>query len=1388
MTVPGRAGEDGSALIIALFFVTIFAVLVATVVTFTEVGLRATKTFDADRRSTYAADGAINAAVNRYASTGPCDNFTAPRGPDGEAVNGEALVVRCDGPPPGAARANKPVNALLSLGPEGITSTGETRVLGSVFSNSTVAAGATMVVQGEVGAIGNCTGPIQTSPAVPLKCANTGGGANPADGRDPGYTKATAAVPMHRTAPPCPAAPAWLVTLEPGHYDDAAALSALTGGGCPNAVVWFKPGNYYLDFTFRGGAGAWTINDPTVDVVAGEPRGWDPQAPGRPTLTLPGSCKTEADGPVDGVQFVVGGASHLQIDRGRVELCAEPNPADQSIAMYGIAPDAPSRHLEPTAVGTVSGFTEPGRALIIGEAPVAASEAALTPASTREAEITLTGFRPSVPAGSLVDAVALRVAHREDANVAPPTVEVTFPGASGGTCTPAALPRRAALTEDRVDLRAACALTSPSAFADLEVTYKLALATGPSGTGDLDGLALEVRYREPTTRKPTAVTASASFTNPGRALEIDEQPALLATAALTSSGATTASITLGGLGNPPIAPGSTIDSAVLRVAHRDEGDLAPPTVSVPFAGGTCANLPLPINATAVLDDRVNLKACGLDDAADLAGLTATYRVALASGGSAGTASLDGMYLELVYRPPPAARPPSTVSDVVAFTAPDNARAIGEQPTVLTADAALDAITPTAALKVSGFAQPVVPAGSYVDAAVLRVAHRDDGNVGAVTVTPSFPGNLCGGQSIAPRPGAVGVDTVDLRACGLTDPSQLGDLAVVFTVALAPGGTAASERLDGIVLELTYRPVATFGPATTSAVSGFTNPDNARVIGEAPNALTADAVFGAATTPASLTLGGFAQVPVPSGSAIDSAVLRVAHRDEGMAAVGLTATFDGMAAGTCGNPALPLRTGAVGEDRVELKAACGFTSAAQLSSLTATYTATPLGPSVGGTQVPASTSAVTAFANPDQARAIDATTADAVLTPATPSASVTLAGYDQPPPPADSVIHSAALRVAHRDEGDIGTLTVTVSSAGTACATRALPPRRGALGEDTIDLAPCGITGPAQLAGLSVTYVAQLAGGATGATALLDGVVLDLAYKPPAVDRLDGVVLDVVFRPPTFEPLGGCLGVGPYPAQPGSCALVRVTIPATSPERTRLAVAGTVYAPTAALDIAMTGLRSQVFSRGLIARAIRIGLQPAADFRRPTAGIPPETVVFTAYPDGSVTPTTVAASVRFAPADRARAIDGNSARATIPTATDTSASITLRGYGSPLPAGTTIDSAVLRVAHGDEADIGSATVTVAFPGSTCGAGPVAELPLHTAVVTDQVDLTHCGLTNTDLLAGLTVTYTATVRPGAPAVVRDELDGMTLDVLSGPVLRASVRFDRGQATVLRWTALP
>ena len=1394
MTGP-RRGEEGSALVIALFFITIFAILITSVITFTEVGFRAARSFANDAKASYAADGAVNAAINRYGRGGPCDNFTAPLDPDGDAVNDESLIVHCDGPPPGAERATKPVNALLSLGPEGIASTSAMRVLGSIFSNSTVAAGATMVVQGEVGAIGDCTPPgaFQTPPNA-LHCANTGGGADPLDGRDPDYTRSLDVVPLLRTAPVCPPAPEdWLVEVEPGHYDDAAALSALTGGGCPGRVVWFKPGNYYLDFTFRGGAGTWTVNDPSIDVVAGEPKGWDPEAATRPSLQIPGSCLTETDGPVDGVQLVVGGGTHIQVDRGRVELCAEPSTTTQSIALYGLRPDLPTHNLEPTALDAVTGFTEPGRALLIGESPVETSDVFLSSTGATSAELSVSAFLPSIPPGSLIDTAELRIAHRDDGDMEQPTVEVIFPGVAGGACTPPALPLRpATVVEDRVDLKAECGLTEVADFGALEVRFTASLGVGTAATERLDGIAVEVAYRAPTTRKPTAVPSSSGFSDPGNALEIGEQPALLATADLDSGGATSASLTLAGFGDPPIPPGSTIDSAVLRVAHKDEGDLAPPTITVPFAGSTCTALPLPINATAVIDDRVDLKACGLDDAAELTGLTVTYDAALTPAGATGTASLDGIFLELVYRAPPVTRPPTTVSDVLLFTDVDNAKVIGEQPAPLTAAAALDGTNPSASLKLSGgFDQPAVPAGSFLDAAVLRVVHQDDGDVGSVAVTPSFTGNICGTHPLTPQPGALGVETVDLRPCGLTDPAQLAGLSVTFTINVAPGGTA-SEQLDGIALDLAYRPAATYQPTATSGISVFTDENDALAIGEQPAALTANAVFGAVTTPATITLNGFNEVPVPPGSVIDSAVLRVVHRDEGMASVGLTATFDGMNPGPCGNAALPLHTSALGEGRVELKAACGFTSASQLASLAASYTATPLTSSANTTLLAGSTGSVNGFTSPDNARSINGQTADAALAPGNPGASLTLSGYGQSPPPAGSTIQAAVLRVAHQDDGDIGEVAVTVSTGTGTCVTQTLSPNPGSLSEDTVDLGPCGITNPSDLAGLSVTYAADLAEGGAAATALLDGAVLDLTYQTPPVDRLDGVALDLVFRAPQFRSLDGCLTTGPYdPLQPATCALVKVTVPAVDADTTRFAVAGTVYAPSAALDIAMTGLRAQVISRGLIARTIRIGLQPATDYERPTAGIPPETVVFTAFPERTATADAAGPSTGFTDPDHAKVIGEKPTRLTAGAqAGATPASLTLNDYQSPVPPGTAIDSAVLRVAHGDHVQVESVTLAISFTGkdeAACPSTPTV-LPQHSGpdVVIDQIDLSRCGLTNSNQLGSLAITYTVNAVPGMDGTA--VLDGIALDVLSDAVLSTDVRFDRGVATILRWNPLP
>ena len=1394
-----REGEEGSALIIALVFATIFSLFVATVVSFAEVGLRASASFDGQGRSAYAADGAVNAAINRFRGGGPCDNYTAPLGPDGKPLDGPGVIVRCvDDNRPASGRATKPVNALLSLGAEGIsTSGGEQRVLGNIFSNSTVTAGATLVVQGQVSATGDCTGPIQTSPAVPLKCANNPDPsfrADPVQGRDPDYTKAIAAVPARQTAPACPAG--WLVELEPGYYDDAATLTALTDGTCPGRVVWLKPGNYYLDFTFRGGAGTWTVNDPGVDVVAGTPRGWDPAAPARPTLSVPGSCRTDADpDPVDGVQLVAGGGTHLQITKGRFELCAEPATTDQSIALYGMAPDRPAHTLEPTDWSSVNGFVDPGDATTIGEAPVGAANATATLAAgaSGSASLAVTAFRPGVPAGSLVDSATLRVSHREVGDMddlsSSVRVAAAFPGS---TCTGAqavAVPvSLGAFAEHRIDLKAACGLTDPASFADLEVTYTAALRTGgTSAIADLDGIAVEVAYRTPTTAKPTVVTNVSTFTNEGNALEIGEQPApLTADAALSPAGPSSAAITLAGLGEPPIPPGSTIDSAVLRVAHQEPAGVAP-TVTVPFPGGSCDDLQLTVRAAAIVDDRVDLKACGLVSAADLVGLTATYEVALSTGGSA-TVNLDGMWLELVYSSPPLTRPPATATTTTpGFADPDDAKVIGEQPTPLTADAVLDATTSTASLTVGGYDQPpAVPPGSYIDSAVLRVAHHDVGPMGTPTLAVAFSGtNTCPTPALTKRDTALGEDRVDLRSCGLNDPAQLSGLSVTYTANFTPGApTSATARVDGIVLDLAYRPPTTRRPTTaTTTTPGFSDPDHAKAIGESPTPPTANVTLAQGAAPASVTVAGYdSAVPLPAGSVIDSAVLRVAHQDDAwMGPVTLTTTFPGS---SCAAQTLPLAPGAIAVHRSSDLATCGLTRAEQLADLEATYTANAP-TTANAAKVPSSTGAVSVFADPDKARAIDGVTADAALsTPGTMTASITLSGYDQAPPPPGSTISTAVLRVAHQEDAGVAPVSVTASRTGGPCVTQTLATRL-ALGEDTIDLSDCGITGPSQLADLTVTFGASLDGVATAATARLDGVVLDIAYQAPsATDRLDGIELDVVFRPPAFRSLDGCVTAGPYPGA-GACALVRVA-PDAGDTATRFVAQGSVYAPSGALDISMAGLEGQVLTRGLVARTIRLGLSAAPGYKRPLLGVPPEPVRFTAYPDVTAR-ATAATATGFTNPDDARVVGERPTALTADVALSsggpTSATLELGGYPTAaLPTGAVIDAAVLRVAHREDADIGVVTVTI----GGLSAGPCAqpfELSLYPSsgpFGEDQIDLTPCGLVDPSQLNGLTVSYTASLKLTGTAGTA-YLDGITLDLLSGPLLRARVAYDATQDTV-------
>lgn len=403
--------ERGATLILALAFVVVFGLVTVAVLSFAGTGLKAASVYVGQGKRSYSADGATQLAIENFSQGNPCADYTAP------PINGRRMTVHCDplNSSPAAARATQPQDALRSLGrttKDGIgVSTPGLRVQGGVFSRSdiTTGAGASMVVSGDVSAVGDCSGAVSqtrlptTQAPYAHACANDTPPA-PADeavGADPDYTPPATAVPVLRTVPACPAPGSWLVRLRPGYYDDARALSRLTGGDCPNAVVWLQPGTYYFDFTFTGNAAVWTVDDPTVSVVGGTPAGWDPGAPARPAVPDPGGCDRTRPG---GVAVMMGGGSRFQVDRGHAELCAPVSPDAQQVAVYGVEPPKPSHTLTPTAVAANTGFVNPGQALTGGERPAlpgcsqptgtasCTADAVLDPSKRRSASMQLAGF------------------------------------------------------------------------------------------------------------------------------------------------------------------------------------------------------------------------------------------------------------------------------------------------------------------------------------------------------------------------------------------------------------------------------------------------------------------------------------------------------------------------------------------------------------------------------------------------------------------------------------------------------------------------------------------------------------------------------------------------------------------------------------------------------------------------------------------------------------------------------------------------------------------------------------------------------------------------------------------------------------------------------------
>jgi hypothetical protein len=336
--------ETGAALVIALIFITVVAMVTAVVLSFADASLRATVGLHQQATESYAADGAAQVAINdlrtgSYTNDlgqlcfGDTDALSLPDFPT--AAAGSAVVECTPDAGSGAAsegtlnQANIPQNAILTLGG---TSTKESGILLSSVNNSDALSTAGQIrsdssILVQRGALTSDSG-ITTlrgycfhAGKATVSCGADGPEA------DPSYPSPNAPATA-RTVPVCPKG-GGLVTFKPGLYTDASALSACSSD---TTTMWFQPGTYYFDF--KQDAPTWTMD-------SGSLVGGTPTVALRTTVpSIPGSCvspltSTKADA---GVQFVFGGVSNLALGKtAQAELCGSYSRNQPPIAVYGLA-------------------------------------------------------------------------------------------------------------------------------------------------------------------------------------------------------------------------------------------------------------------------------------------------------------------------------------------------------------------------------------------------------------------------------------------------------------------------------------------------------------------------------------------------------------------------------------------------------------------------------------------------------------------------------------------------------------------------------------------------------------------------------------------------------------------------------------------------------------------------------------------------------------------------------------------------------------------------------------------------------------------------------------------------------------------------------------------
>lgn len=560
-------GQEGVALVLALIFLSLFGVFAGVLLGFTETGVRTTQSLRSQTQKIYAMEGAVDTAINAMRN-----DLLAGRDPAGSAVaycnsysasgGGQTVTATCQGEPGSGSAVGggaSPDHGVLSLSTDpaehGIEAVSNlsVQVNGSIFSNTDILNSGTasvMTVTGLVEALGDCVsvpGSAMISIQGALRCANTGGGAVPAHGVDPGYAPAVVSAPAYTVAPACSTG---TIEMQPGTYNDVTGLNALTDGSCPNAVIHLNPGSgavgaYYFDFR-NSGSHEWVISDPTVTIVGGTKKGWiDLGGLLPPIVPFPGGCKVNSDSaPNDGVQVILGGDSRVTLSGGKMELCPQPSSTGQEISLYGLrsgTATATTVAAPSTSYGSASNVTTPAEAYAIEGSAAAKHATFTTSVLAPTASVQYSGTMP-IPAGSTITSSRLRLAHSGTGS-ATVGLTVALAGMSGSDAV--SVGAYGAYREDLKTLTRNGPIGSNLGFT---ITATSTTVLG-SSSWKLDGAVLEVTYEPPTFRAESGCIAAIYSSG------------VSGCAALKASG--TARLAVQGSAYTPIAP---IDVNMLNVS------------------------------------------------------------------------------------------------------------------------------------------------------------------------------------------------------------------------------------------------------------------------------------------------------------------------------------------------------------------------------------------------------------------------------------------------------------------------------------------------------------------------------------------------------------------------------------------------------------------------------------------------------------------------------------------------------------------------------------------------------------------------------------------------------------------------------------------------------